>query len=70
MRAKCVKTNCPFNIFASKKIAAGGLIVKTFMLEHNCPMSFKNRRVTTKWVAFNYLFKYKSIGTMRLVDLN
>ena len=32
-------------------------------------MSFKNKRVTTTWVDFNFLYKYKSISTMILVDL-
>ena len=39
------------------------------MNEYNCPVTFKNKRVTTKWLATNYLYKYKSIHAMKLAYL-
>ena len=43
--------------------------MKTFVDEHNCDFSYKNKRVTAKWLAANYLHKYKCISAMKLVDL-
>ena len=69
VRAKCVNPNCQWMIFGLKDTSAKGFLIKTYIPEHSCAISFKNRRVTTKWIARNYLYKYKSIASMRLTDL-
>ncbi|XP_050222158.1 uncharacterized protein LOC126672252 [Mercurialis annua] len=69
VRAKCVRTSCPFQIYASEETESKAFLVKTYNPEHTCMVTFKNRRVTTKWLAKNYLCKYKSLARMRLVDL-
>ena len=39
------------------------------MNEHNCPVTCKNKRVTSKWSVANHLYKYKGIHAMKLMDL-
>ena len=39
------------------------------MNDHNCLVTCKNKRVTAKWLAANYLHKYKCIHAMTLLDL-
>ena len=34
-----------------------------------CPVTSKNKRIIAKWLAINYLHKYKCIHALRLVDL-
>ena len=39
------------------------------MNEHNCPITCKNKRVASKWLGANYLYEYKGIHAMKLMDL-
>ena len=43
--------------------------IKTFFKDHTYHVTSKNKRVTIKWLATNYLCKYKCIHTIRLLDL-
>ena len=61
--------NCPFTMYASFDNATKRYQMKTFQPIHTCSVVFKNRRVIVKWLAVNYLHKYKCIHAMRLVDL-
>ncbi|XP_050238794.1 uncharacterized protein LOC126680332 [Mercurialis annua] len=69
VRARCARASCPWNIYASEETETKAFLVKTYNPNHTCLVTFKNRRVGTKWLAKNYLNKYKCIGHMRLVDL-
>ncbi|XVE86134.1 hypothetical protein DITRI_Ditri18aG0011800 [Diplodiscus trichospermus] len=69
VRAKCANSKCPWMIFASYDSVTKRFLVKTYMEEHTCQISYKNKRVTTKWLAKNYLAKFKCLASMRLVDL-
>lgn len=62
IRAKCIKPNCPWLIYASNDTITKYFMVKTYVDEHNCQVSFKNKKVTAKWLATNYL--YKCIGAI------
>ena len=66
IRAKCVKKNCPFTLYASFDNATKCYQVKTFKPTHTCSVAYKNKRVTAKWLATNYLYKYKCIYAMKL----
>ncbi|XP_015580962.1 uncharacterized protein LOC107262062 [Ricinus communis] len=69
VKVKCMKRNCPFVLYASNEGNKKVFQVKTFVDEDNCAICYKNRKVTAKWLASNYLYKYKCIATMKLVDI-
>ena len=56
-------------VYASRDSVTHHFQIKTFFEDHTCPVSSKNKRVTAKWLAANYLCKYRCIHAMRLVDL-
>ena len=56
-------------IYASRDNVSHSYQIKTHVDEYNYGVSYRNRRVTTKWLAYNYLNKYKCIAMMSLVDL-
>ncbi|XVE74864.1 hypothetical protein DITRI_Ditri12bG0052600 [Diplodiscus trichospermus] len=69
VRARCTKSNYPWMIYASYDSVTKRFVMKTYMEEHTCQITYKNKRVTTKWLARNYSSKYKRIASMRLVEL-
>ena len=65
----CARKNYPWTIYATRDYATKYFQVNTFVNEYNCLVTCKNKRVTAKWLATNYLHKYKCILAMKLMDL-
>lgn len=52
IRVKCMASKqCPWSIFASFSKETWGMQVKTYMDEHSCAHSYKNKMVTVKAIA-------------------
>ncbi|KAK8680429.1 hypothetical protein V6N13_109374 [Hibiscus sabdariffa] len=52
---KCTASaKCPWRIYASTNRQTRCIQVKTFINEHNCPMSFKNKMVSMKVIAEHF----------------
>ncbi|KAK8640192.1 hypothetical protein V6N13_007951 [Hibiscus sabdariffa] len=52
---KCIASaKCPWRIYASTNRQTRCIQVKTFINEHNCPVSFKNKMVSMKVIAEHF----------------
>ncbi|XVF85706.1 hypothetical protein PTKIN_Ptkin17bG0138300 [Pterospermum kingtungense] len=70
MRVKCTAaTKCPWYIFASYSKKAKGMQVKTFIKEHSCAVSFKNKLVDTKMISKQLETDIKNQPKMKLKEL-
>ena len=56
-------------VYASYDNVSHHFQIKTYFKEHNYLVISKNKRVTVKWLAANYLHKFKCIHAIKLVDL-
>ncbi|WOL19530.1 hypothetical protein Cni_G28328 [Canna indica] len=58
MKAKCVK-DCPWKIYGSYKQNETAFIVKTYIDEHRCSRSMRNRQTTTEWLVNYYMNTFR-----------
>ncbi|XVF66909.1 hypothetical protein PTKIN_Ptkin10aG0077400 [Pterospermum kingtungense] len=70
IRVKCTAAaKCPWYIFASYGKKARGMQVKTFIEEHSCAVSFKNKLVDTKMIFEQLETDIKNQPKMKLKEL-
>ncbi len=67
VRYKC--DNYEREILASINEELGSIQVKAFKHIHNCDWEFHGRMVIAKWLAMEYLEKFRSNPTMKLADI-
>ena len=65
----CVqKKGCPWFIFASVENKTEDFIIKTYNPQHKCRRVFKNKRVTTKFLAAYYKDRIAQEPKMKIDD--
>ncbi|KAL3746914.1 hypothetical protein ACJRO7_015795 [Eucalyptus globulus] len=67
VRAKCANESCPWKIYGSIDARSGSFHVKTYHSEHTCSIRFKNRRVTSSWLANHYLPTIRAMPTIKTI---
>ncbi|KAK8481503.1 hypothetical protein V6N11_046113 [Hibiscus sabdariffa] len=67
---KCIASaKCPWRIYASTNRQTRYIQVKTFINEHNCPMSFKNKMVSMKVIAEHFEDTIKDHPKMKIKEI-
>ncbi|KAK8609691.1 hypothetical protein V6N13_093107 [Hibiscus sabdariffa] len=67
---KCIaSTKCPWRIYASTNRQTRCIQVKTFINEHNCPVSFKNKMVSMKVIAEHFEDTIKDHPKMKIREI-
>ncbi|KAK8572475.1 hypothetical protein V6N12_028528 [Hibiscus sabdariffa] len=67
---KCIASAmCPWRIYASTNRQMRCIQVKTFINEHNCPVSFKNKMVSMKVIAEHFEDTVKDHPKMKIKEI-
>ncbi|KAK8625534.1 hypothetical protein V6N13_090402 [Hibiscus sabdariffa] len=67
---KCIASaKCPWRIYASTNRHTRCIQVKTFINEHNCPVSFKNKMVSMKVIAEHFEDTIKDHPKMKIKEI-
>ncbi|KAK9027894.1 hypothetical protein V6N11_067715 [Hibiscus sabdariffa] len=67
---KCIaSTKCPWRIYASTNRQTRCIQVKTFINEHSCPVSFKNKMVSMKVIAEHFEDTIKDHPKMKIKEI-
>ncbi|KAK8565325.1 hypothetical protein V6N12_058891 [Hibiscus sabdariffa] len=68
-RAKCKARGCPLRIYASFDKGDGCFKIKTFISEHECSITFKNKRANYLMVGKHFLSKIRIVPNLKLVEI-
>ncbi|KAK8540850.1 hypothetical protein V6N13_038593 [Hibiscus sabdariffa] len=68
-RAKCKARGCPFRIYASFDKGDSCFKIKTFISEHECSITFKNKRANYLLVGKHFLSKIRIVPNLKLVEI-
>ncbi|GMI76529.1 MUSTANG 7 [Hibiscus trionum] len=70
VNAKCnASTHCPWRIYAITNRMTKCMQVRTFVEEHSCPVSFKNKNVNVKAIAEHFEKTIKDHPKMKLKEI-
>ncbi|KAL4342055.1 hypothetical protein GQ457_08G017750 [Hibiscus cannabinus] len=70
INVKCIASaKCPWRVYASKNRQTMCIHVKTFINEHNCPVSFKNKTVSMKVIAEHFEDTIKDHPKMKIKEI-
>jgi NAD-dependent dihydropyrimidine dehydrogenase PreA subunit len=65
VRAACVE-NCPWYLFAAPDSRTKAWVVKKYVREHKCERDWVLKQFTAKYLAANYLEKFRADDKMSL----
>ena len=68
IKAVCSKKGYPWFIFASVENKMGDFKIKTYNPQHKCQRVYKNKRVTTKFLAIYYKDRICQAPGMKIAD--
>ncbi|KAL4353908.1 hypothetical protein GQ457_06G029520 [Hibiscus cannabinus] len=69
VRVVCKGKGCPFVVHASWDKSDSCFKIKTLVTDHNCSVTFKNKRANYKFVGKHFINKIRIVPKPRLVDM-
>ncbi|KAL4384523.1 hypothetical protein GQ457_15G014910 [Hibiscus cannabinus] len=69
VRVVCKGKGCPFVVHASWDKSDSCFKIKTLVTDHNCSVTFKNKRANYKFVGKHFISKIRIVPKLRLVDM-
>ncbi|KAK8979005.1 hypothetical protein V6N11_007465 [Hibiscus sabdariffa] len=69
IRVVCKANGCPFLIHTSWDKSDGCYKIKTLVIEHQCSITFKNKRANYKLVGKHFLSKFRILPKLKIVEM-
>ncbi|KAK9033106.1 hypothetical protein V6N11_018144 [Hibiscus sabdariffa] len=69
IRVVCKVKGCPFMLHASWDKSDGFYKIKTLVVEHQCSVTFKNKRADFRLVGKHFLSKLRIVPNLKLIEM-